>query len=533
MSAIVPKRLVNKIILTLVLFQGVCFAALFWFFSEDYAKLIAAGTKNSAYSLAESVFQTLRMAMDTGDSGVIAATKEKAGNLPLISTLNIYRSESVKEIYGDNDYLIADEEIGKIFADPQSSIKELLNDEAHEVRLLEPLTMEESCKSCHINAEIGSVAGVMDLRVSLEESDADILRSKFKIAIAMIAALLLILTVFMVFFKRELLVPISQLEIMSKDLASGNGDLTKRLDFKREDELSDAAKYVDLFIEKIQDTVNAAKSAAKSSVEYGHQLTGIAADIRKEIQKQTGMTKEISDELFGVCDELGKSERAATTTAENLQTTAQMLYTLDTKLENISAMILDASRKQTELSGQLSLLNSEADQVKTVLGAIKDVADQINLLALNAAIEAARAGEHGRGFSVVADEVRKLAEHTQRSLLEIDAAIGRLIQTIGGSAERMKINAVEMNALSANTGTMRTKAGKTTAQMQESIQISQDSAKLTVGISTKIKSLAGFMGEVETLAEKNAKSVDSVSDIAKTISDSAKNLKGKLELFKS
>ncbi|MDR0746649.1 MAG: methyl-accepting chemotaxis protein [Helicobacteraceae bacterium] len=519
--------------MTLIFVQGVCFAALFWFLSEDYAELIADGTEKSAYSLAESVFQTLQMAMSGGDTDVIAATKEKARSLPSISTLNVYRSNDVKELYGDNDRLIADEEIEKAFADPQSSIKELLDSKTHEVRLLEPLLIEESCKTCHINAEIGGAAGVMDLRISLEESDADIFRSKLKIAAMMIAALLSIIAVFMAFFKRELLVPISQLAVMSKNLASGDGDLTKRLEFEREDELSDAAKHVDLFIEKIQDTVNAAKNAAKSSVEYGNELMNIADGIRNDIQKQTGMTKEISDELFGVCGDLGKSERAAITTAENLQITAQTLYTLDAKLENISDMILDASKRQTELSGQLSLLNGEADQVKKVLGVIREIADQTNLLALNAAIEAARAGEHGRGFSVVADEVRKLAERTQRSLLEIDAVIGRLIQEIGSSAERMKINAGEMDTLSANAGAMSTVASETTAQMQESIQISQDSAKLTVDISTKIKSLAGFMGEVETLAEKNAKSVNNVSDIARTISDSAKNLKRKLELFKS
>jgi methyl-accepting chemotaxis protein len=116
-------------------------------------------------------------------------------------------------------------------------------------------------------------------------------------------------------------------------------------------------------------------------------------------------------------------------------------------VSNLTHQITDASQKENELAEKLVQLSKDADQVKSVLRVIADIADQTNLLALNAAIEAARAGEHGRGFAVVADEVRKLAERTQRSLAETNASISVVVQAIGDSSDSMSANAKDMESL--------------------------------------------------------------------------------------
>jgi methyl-accepting chemotaxis protein len=121
-------------------------------------------------------------------------------------------------------------------------------------------------------------------------------------------------------------------------------------------------------------------------------------------------------------------------------------------LDDIVNRIQHVSQKENQMMENLHEVVSHANDMKTILEVIGDIAEQTNLLALNAAIEAARAGEHGRGFAVVADEVRKLAERTQKSLAETSASTNILIQSISDSSESLNSNANDVNDISDKVG---------------------------------------------------------------------------------
>ncbi len=117
----------------------------------------------------------------------------------------------------------------------------------------------------------------------------------------------------------------------------------------------------------------------------------------------------------------------------------------------------EMGQTQQHLADALTTLTQSAKEANDILNIIGDIADQTNLLALNAAIEAARAGEHGRGFAVVADNIRELADKTSKSLAQIKATIGLIVNSIVDSSGKMSENAKEMNILIDDVETIQEK----------------------------------------------------------------------------
>ncbi|MEZ8228930.1 methyl-accepting chemotaxis protein [Vibrio splendidus] len=220
--------------------------------------------------------------------------------------------------------------------------------------------------------------------------------------------------------------PIRQVVVRLNDIASGEGDLTQRLEVKSQDEIGQLSQGFNLFLDKLQHTI-------KEVIQTTEQV----ASTTSQAKASASSTRESSESQFKEVDLVATAAEEMTQTAGLVVQNAEVA--VDAACEaNRSArqgqQVIELSagemRKLVErMSSAVPIVEELAKNngnITEILSVIEGISEQTNLLALNAAIEAARAGEQGRGFAVVADEVRNLASRTQSSVGEIRAVIDKV-----------------------------------------------------------------------------------------------------------
>lgn len=210
------------------------------------------------------------------------------------------------------------------------------------------------------------------------------------------------------------------------DIASGKGDLTKRLPVDAIAELGKVAIAFNRFAEKIQETVTQVTHSASQLKAETEQISRATKDNHLALDSQRTETQMVATaitEMASTSKEILRNTESAAMAAQNADTEADMGNKVVS--ETVQA-ITSLSREVSQAFDVILRLDYDSESIGSVLDVIRGIAEQTNLLALNAAIEAARAGDQGRGFAVVADEVRTLASRTQDSTQEIQEMIEKL-----------------------------------------------------------------------------------------------------------
>ncbi|ABX50779.1 methyl-accepting chemotaxis protein [Shewanella sp. SP2S2-4] len=288
---------------------------------------------------------------------------------------------------------------------------------------------------------LGTGAYIDDIDAVVEEYRATVTEQMAdkSFAILLIALFLTGITGFIIMIAaHRMVVPIKNMADNLNDIAKGEGDLTKRLAVKGEDEIAQLGRSFNLFVDKLQNIIGdvaTATAKVKTAANAIHAQTKVMSSQLVSHNNETDQVVTAITEMSSTASEVAKNTtQVAEATHAATGDVANAQRCVDASLEEIASLMSQINNA----AGSIKSLSEQSQKINSVLSVIGGIAEQTNLLALNAAIEAARAGEQGRGFAVVADEVRNLASRTQASTLEINEMLSALHKLVTQAVKAME-----------------------------------------------------------------------------------------------
>lgn len=361
----------------------------------------------------------------------------------------------------------------------------------------------------------------------------DLLFDKIKYILLMTICILIVSVLFMFFVVSRLLKPLVEVEVHAKELATGEGNLTKHLPVINNDEISKASEQINLFIEKVRNILLSLKRSGSEVGAVAHELSTTALNVGNAIEKTAISATGAVDQVSAVQKTLKTAVKDAEINEVSIGLCTTNLGTITIDMINSVKQIEVNEEKALQIATKIQSLSQETEQIKQVLVVISDIADQTNLLALNAAIEAARAGEHGRGFAVVADEVRKLAERTQSSLTEISATINVLIQGIVDSSDQIQISAKATSEVTQNTQKLLLLVKATQLEMDKTSVSNKQGLVDFKKTETVLDGAFTQISNINMLSANNARSIEEIAAAAEHLNTLTEHLNLELSKFRT
>ncbi|PSL91213.1 chemotaxis protein [Pseudomonas sp. R9.37] len=376
----------------------------------------------------------------------------------------------------------------------------------HQLKVLAPFAPIPGGKPWGVLLDVPEKVLVGPAEALKAQLDADNTRGTLlELSLGLLAAVVGLVLVWLM--ARSVTRPILGVARMLEDIASGEGDLTRRLAYDKQDELGQLAGWFNRFLDKLQPIIAQVKRSVQDARGTADQSAAIATETSAGMEQQYRQVDQVataSHEMSATAQDVARSAAQAAQAARDAdQATREGLTVIDRTTTNIGHLAADMSTAMAQVEG----LAANSEKIGSVLEVIRGIAEQTNLLALNAAIEAARAGEAGRGFAVVADEVRNLARRTQESVEETRVVI-ELLQN--GTTDVV-----------GSMGNSYRQAQGSVEQVGKAVTALRQIGEAVTVISDMNLQIASAAEEQSAVAEEINSNVATIRDVTESLSEQA------------
>ncbi|WRC97179.1 methyl-accepting chemotaxis protein TlpB [Helicobacter pylori] len=355
-----------------------------------------------------------------------------------------------------------------------------------------------------------------------------------KLFLWILTATIALVVLTLIYAKLRIVKRIDELVLKINAFSHGDKDLRAKIEVDdRNDEISQVSRGVNLFVENARLIMEEIKGISTSNKTSMDKLVQIAQETQKSMKNSSTTLNSVKNKATDIASMMNISIEQSQGLRKRLIETQGLVKESKDAIGDLFSQITESAHTEEELSSKVEQLSRNADDVKSILDIINDIADQTNLLALNAAIEAARAGEHGRGFAVVADEVRNLAGRTQKSLAEINSTIMVIVQEINAVSSQMNLNSQKMERLSDMSKSVQETYEKMSSNLSSVVSDSNQSMDDYAKSGHQIEAMVSDFAEVEKVASKTLADSSDILNIATHVSGTTMNLDKQVNLFKT